>query len=49
MAEIPEAGHHAMIDQPLQLVTGVRTVLSAWSVASQVPVKNKRQVTSREG
>ncbi len=39
VAEIPEAGHHAMIDQPLQLVTGVRTVLSAWSVASQVPVE----------
>lgn len=38
VAEIPEAGHHVMIDQPLQLVTGVRTVLSAWSVASQVPV-----------
>ncbi|MDN5546935.1 MAG: alpha/beta hydrolase, partial [Rhodococcus sp. (in: high G+C Gram-positive bacteria)] len=38
VAEIPEAGHHVMIDQPLQLVTGVRTVLSAWAVASQVPV-----------
>ncbi|NMM84473.1 alpha/beta hydrolase [Rhodococcus sp. SRB_17] len=30
IAEIPDAGHHVMIDQPLQLVTGIRTVLSAW-------------------
>ncbi|MDH6679307.1 pimeloyl-ACP methyl ester carboxylesterase [Rhodococcus sp. LBL1] len=30
VAEIPDAGHHAMIDQPLALVTGMRTVLSAW-------------------
>ena len=33
IAEIPEAGHHVMIDQPLQLVTAVRTVLSAWAAA----------------
>lgn len=33
VAEIPDAGHHAMIDQPLALVTGIRTVLAAWSVA----------------
>jgi len=33
VAEIPDAGHHAMIDQPLALVTGVRTVLSAWESA----------------
>lgn len=33
VVELPAAGHHVMIDQPLQLVTGIRTVLSAWAVA----------------
>lgn len=28
--EIPAAGHHMMLDQPLALVTGLRTVLSDW-------------------
>jgi pimeloyl-ACP methyl ester carboxylesterase len=28
--EIPAAGHHVMLDQPLALVTGVRTLLSDW-------------------
>lgn len=28
--EIPEAQHHVLIDQPLALVTVMRTVLSAW-------------------
>lgn len=35
VAEIPEAGHHVMIDQPLPLVTGVRTVLGAWAAADR--------------
>jgi pimeloyl-ACP methyl ester carboxylesterase len=35
VAEIPDAGHHVMIDQPLQLVTGVRTVLGAWAAADR--------------
>ncbi|RDI12057.1 pimeloyl-ACP methyl ester carboxylesterase [Rhodococcus sp. AG1013] len=34
VAEIPDAGHHAMIDQPLALVTGIRTVLSAWAASA---------------
>lgn len=33
VAEIPDAGHHTMIDQPLALVTGIRTVLAAWGSA----------------
>ncbi|QBJ96724.1 alpha/beta hydrolase [Rhodococcus sp. ABRD24] len=33
IAEIPAAGHHTMIDQPLALVTGIRTVLAAWEAA----------------
>jgi pimeloyl-ACP methyl ester carboxylesterase len=28
--EIPEAGHHAMLDQPLLLVTALRTLLADW-------------------
>ena len=28
--EIPEAGHHAMLDQPLVLLTALRTVLADW-------------------
>jgi pimeloyl-ACP methyl ester carboxylesterase len=28
--EIPEAGHHAMLDQPLILLTAIRTLLEDW-------------------
>lgn len=28
--EIPAAGHHVMLDEPLALVTGIRTLLSDW-------------------
>jgi pimeloyl-ACP methyl ester carboxylesterase len=28
--EIPVAGHHIMLDQPIALVTGIRTLLSDW-------------------
>jgi pimeloyl-ACP methyl ester carboxylesterase len=28
--EIPEAGHHAMLDQPLSLLTAIRTLLADW-------------------
>jgi pimeloyl-ACP methyl ester carboxylesterase len=28
--EIPLAGHHVMLDQPLPLVTGIRTLLADW-------------------
>jgi pimeloyl-ACP methyl ester carboxylesterase len=28
--EIPAAGHHVMLDQPIALVTGIRTLLSDW-------------------
>jgi pimeloyl-ACP methyl ester carboxylesterase len=30
MIEVPDAGHHIMLDQPLALVTGLRTILAAW-------------------
>jgi pimeloyl-ACP methyl ester carboxylesterase len=28
--EIPTAGHHVMLDQPIAMVTGIRTLLSDW-------------------
>jgi len=28
--EIPEAGHHAMLDQPLILLTAIRSLLADW-------------------
>jgi pimeloyl-ACP methyl ester carboxylesterase len=30
VVDLPDAGHHPMLDQPLALVTGVRTLLSVW-------------------
>ncbi len=30
MIEVPDAGHHIMLDQPVALVTGLRAVLAAW-------------------
>ncbi|AOW91687.1 alpha/beta hydrolase [Rhodococcus sp. WMMA185] len=36
VAEIPAAGHHVMIDQPLALVAGIRTVLAAWDAEDAV-------------
>ncbi|WP_345349477.1 alpha/beta hydrolase [Rhodococcus olei] len=31
IVELPAAGHHPVFDQPLSVVTAVRTVLAAWS------------------
>ncbi len=31
VVEIPEAGHHAMLDQPLLLLTALRTLLADWA------------------
>lgn len=33
--EIPTAGHAPMLDQPLALVTGIRTVLAGWDALEQ--------------
>ena len=30
VVEIPSAHHHLMLDQPLALVTGLRTILADW-------------------
>ena len=34
VVELPEAGHHPMLDQPLALVTAVRTLLAFWPPGS---------------
>ncbi|MET0189418.1 MAG: alpha/beta hydrolase [Pseudonocardia sediminis] len=39
LVEIPGAAHHVMMDQPLALVTGLRTMLADWEYSvPQVPV-----------
>ncbi|EOM76312.1 alpha/beta hydrolase [Rhodococcus rhodnii] len=35
VAEIPDAGHHVMIDRPLALVAAVRVVLAAWAATRE--------------
>ena len=35
--EIPEAGHHAMLDQPLLLLTALRTLLGDWDHSGAAP------------
>ena len=34
VVDLPEAGHHPMLDQPLALVTAVRTLLAFWPTGS---------------
>ena len=34
VVEIPEAGHHLMLDQPLLLLTALRTLLADWQHSS---------------
>jgi pimeloyl-ACP methyl ester carboxylesterase len=36
--ELPEAGHHAMLDQPLVLLTALRTLLADWDHSEPRPV-----------
>jgi len=39
--ELPEAGHHAMLDQPLILLTALRSLLSDWE--HSVPTPRRRE------
>jgi pimeloyl-ACP methyl ester carboxylesterase len=32
IAELPGAGHHVMLDEPLSLVAALRTLLASWTV-----------------
>ncbi len=36
VVEIPEAGHHLMLDQPLLLLTALRTLLADWEHSSPI-------------
>ena len=36
VVEIPAAAHHVLVDEPLALVTGLRTLLSGWECAADV-------------
>ena len=35
VVDLPDAGHHPMLDQPLALVTGLRTLLALWPAAAR--------------
>jgi pimeloyl-ACP methyl ester carboxylesterase len=37
VVEIPAAGHHVMLDQPIALVTAIRTLLSDWDHSLPAP------------
>lgn len=37
VVDLPDAGHHPMLDQPLALVTGLRTLLAVWPDTSDGP------------
>ncbi len=37
VVELPEAGHHAMLDQPLVLITAIRTLLADWDHSTPRP------------
>jgi pimeloyl-ACP methyl ester carboxylesterase len=38
VVEIPQAYHHVMLDQPLSLVTAVRTLLAGWHHGGWMPL-----------
>jgi pimeloyl-ACP methyl ester carboxylesterase len=38
--EIPAAGHHVLLDQPIALVTGIRTLLSDWEHSLPAPARH---------
>lgn len=37
VVELPEAGHHAMLDQPLLVITAIRTLLADWDHSTPQP------------
>lgn len=36
VVEVPEAGHHAMLDEPLVLLAAIRTVLAEWERSDEI-------------
>jgi pimeloyl-ACP methyl ester carboxylesterase len=39
VVDLPDAGHHPMLDQPLALVAALRTLLSTWPPAGATPAR----------
>ncbi len=37
VVDLPEAGHHPMLDQPLALVAALRTLLATWPAVGVRP------------
>lgn len=47
LVEIPGAGHHMMVDQPLALVTGIRAMLADWEHSTPTLAETTRASRSR--
>lgn len=47
--EIPAAGHHVMLDQPIALVTGIRTLLADWDHSQPLLARGDFPPGSRAG
>lgn len=47
--ELPEAGHHPMLDQPLLLVTAVRTLLADWDHSNPLASSEVATIGSAPG
>ena len=45
--EIPVAGHHVLLDEPLCLVTALRAVLAGWATASPRVLSGPRPAVSQ--
>jgi hypothetical protein len=44
VVSLPETGHHAMLDQPLLLVTAIRALLADWDHST--PILRRRDGAS---
>ena len=43
VVDLPDSGHHPMLDQPLALVTGIRTLLAFWPTAARRSTESRDQ------
>lgn len=46
VVELPEAGHHAMLDQPLVLLTALRTLLADWDHSDRLSAQHIEESVS---
>jgi hypothetical protein len=47
--ELPEAGHHAMLDEPLVLLTALRSLLADWEHSEPHRPRRRGKVESTKG